>query len=147
MGIEQLMKMDIEQLIPHRGGMKLIGEIVEIADMRCVTASVASPDWPLAADGMVNSIILIELIAQTAGAHFGWDELNKGKSTAGQAGWIVGIKESRFTWGRIPVHSKIITSIEEKNRLGTYSEIAGTAMIDSTIVAEIVLQVFRTEAE
>lgn len=137
--------MDIEQLIPHRGAMKLIGEIVEVNDARCVTSSIAGPDWPLVTDGRVNSIVLIELVAQTAGVFFGWDEMKKGKSTAGQVGWLVGIKDSRFTRGTVPVQSEIVTTVEEKNRMGTYIEISGTVRISSEIVAETVLQVFRPE--
>ena len=138
---------DIETLIPHRGAMKLIGEITVMDDERCVTASTASDRWPLCEDGFVDPIILIELAAQTAGAHFGWDEMRKGDPAAGKVGWIVGIKKAKFFLDRIPVGSRIEVTINDRKRGGTYAEIAGTARIGDETVGQIKLQVFRPEQE
>jgi predicted hotdog family 3-hydroxylacyl-ACP dehydratase len=138
---------DIEKLIPHRGAMKLIGEIIVMDDSRCVTASTVSEHWPLCEDGFVDPIVLIELAAQTAGAHFGWDEMKKGDSRAGTVGWIVGIKKAEFVRDRIPVGSLIEVSINDRKRGGTYAEISGIARIGAETVGEIMLQVFRPEPD
>jgi predicted hotdog family 3-hydroxylacyl-ACP dehydratase len=134
---------DIESLIPHRGRMKLIGEIIEMNDSRCVTVSTASEAWPLHSGGSVDPVILIELAAQTAGAHFGWDEMRSGNENAGRVGWIVGIKKAEFFLDRIPVGSRIEVSITDRKIDETYAEITGIARIGSDVAAEIMLQVFR----
>ena len=138
---------DIEALIPHRGRMKLIGEIIEMNDSRCVTSSVASEAWPLCSGGAVDPIILIELAAQTAGAHFGWEEMRSGNENAGRAGWIVGIKKAEFFRDRIPVGSRIEVSIASRKIDETYAEITGTARIGSGVAGEVMLQVFRPEPD
>jgi predicted hotdog family 3-hydroxylacyl-ACP dehydratase len=138
---------DIETLIPHRGAMKLIGEIIEIDESRCVTASIASESWPLVSGGSVDPIILIELAAQTAGVHFGWEEMRKGNPDVGKVGWIVGIKKAEFFRDRIPVGSRIEVSITDRKSDATYAEIAGTARIGTEIAGEIMLQVFRPESD
>ncbi len=138
---------DIEKLIPHRGAMKLIGEITVMDDELCVTASTVSENWPLCEDGFTDPIILIELAAQTAGAHFGWDEMRNGDPAAGKVGWIVGIKKARFFRDRIPVGSRIEVSINDRKRGGTYAEISGTARIGAEVIGEIMLQVFRPDSD
>jgi predicted hotdog family 3-hydroxylacyl-ACP dehydratase len=138
---------DIETLIPHRGAMRLIGEIIEIDDERCVTVSVVSERWPLCDGGFIDPIILIELAAQTAGAHFGWDEMRKGNRNAGKVGWIVGIRKAGFFRDRIPVGSRIEVSITDRKTGETYAEISGTARIGSETVGEVILQVFRPEPD
>ncbi len=138
---------DIEALIPHRGAMKLIGEIIQMDDDRCVTASTVSENWPLCEGGSVDPILLIELAAQTAGVHFGWEEMRKGDPAAGKAGWIVGIKKAEFYRDRLPVGSRIEVSINDRKRGGTYAEISGTARIGGDTVGEIKLQVFRPESD
>ena len=140
-----MIDMDIEKLIPHRNSMKLIEEIIELDDNHCITAATVSPRWPLYEDGYVHSIILIELVAQTAGVSFGWHEMHK-KEPSGKLGWLVGIKKARFFQDRIPVNSKIVISIQEQKRDDAYAEISGTARVDSEIIGEMDLQVFRPES-
>ena len=58
----------IEKLIPHRAPMRLVQDIVRIDDDSIETASIVQDSWPTARDGRVRTLILIELIAQTAAA-------------------------------------------------------------------------------
>ncbi|RLC00730.1 MAG: hypothetical protein DRI57_31950, partial [Deltaproteobacteria bacterium] len=62
-----MIMIDIEELIPHRDRMKLIDRIIEVDDETALTESVVTREWPLYDGNSVNSIILIELAAQTAG--------------------------------------------------------------------------------
>ena len=135
---------DIEKLLPHRGSMKLVDEVLEIEERHCVAAATVSPRWPLYADGHVDPIILIELAAQSAGISFGWHEMQEGKSTEKQ-GWLVGIKSAEFFRDRIPLGARIIITVEERTKNDTYAVIAGTARVDSERIGEIELQVFRPE--
>lgn len=135
---------DIEKLLPHRGAMKLIDEVIEINERHCVTVSTVSPRWPLYEDGHVDPIILVELAAQTAGINFGWHEMREGKGAAKQ-GWLVGIKRADFFCNKIPLGSAIVVTVEEQSKNGTYATISGTAQVGSDSVGRIELQVFRPE--
>jgi predicted hotdog family 3-hydroxylacyl-ACP dehydratase len=138
---------DIEKLIPHRGIMKLIGEIIEIDESRCVTVSTVSGEWPLVSAGSVDPIILIELAAQTAGVHFGWEEMRKGNPNVGKVGWIVGIRKAELFRDRISVGSRIEVSIIDRKSDETYAEISCVARLGAETVGEILLQVFRPEPD
>lgn len=132
----------IEQLIPHRGRMKLVQELIKTGDDRCMTVSVALPEWPLCADGAINPIVLIELVAQTAGVNIGLHEIHK-DNPSGKTGWLVGIKKAEFFRSEIPVHSKIYITVMERTRDDAYAEIVGMARIESELIAEMELQVYR----
>ena len=54
----------IEELIPHRGRMKLVDDVVEINDILAKTSSRVTERWPLDEANAVAPVILIELIAQ-----------------------------------------------------------------------------------
>lgn len=136
----------IEQMIPHRGSMKLVQEIVEVGGNRCVTSSTVSPDWPTCENGSVSPIVMVELVAQTAGVNFGWQE-HHSDHPSGQVGWLVGIKKAEFYRDRIPVNMKILVTIEENRREESYAVITGRVRVDSELIAEVELQVFRPVKE
>jgi len=131
----------IEDLLPHRDRMLLIDEIIEINDDKAVTESIVTKEWPLFEDNSVNPIILIELIAQTAGVYIGWNEIKKNGNICGK-GWIVGIKKAAFYLDKISLNNHIIVSSKKTFIFDNFHEILGIAKIDSDIIGEIILQVF-----
>jgi predicted hotdog family 3-hydroxylacyl-ACP dehydratase len=133
---------DIETLIPHRNRMKLIDEIVEYGDDRCVTASVVTGEWPLVRDGGVNPIIIIELAAQTAGVSIGLKQKNAGKPMGEKQGWLVGVKSAEFFMDAIPVNEKIVTEIHAPKSGVSFVEVTGTSRVGQYIVGEVVVQIF-----
>ena len=86
----------IEDLLPHRGRMLLIDEIIEVDDKKAVTGATVTELWPLFDGKAVSSLILIELVAQTAGIVNGWVRIEKKGKNSKKEGWLVGIKQSRF---------------------------------------------------
>ncbi len=137
-----MIMIDIEELIPHRDRMKLIDRIIEVDDETALTESVVTREWPLYDGNSVNSIILIELAAQTAGINIGWTEKKKDGENADNKGWIVGIKNASFHADKIPLNSRIITRSRNRFIFDNFREILGTAKIDEKLVGEIILQVF-----
>jgi len=135
----------IEKLIPHRDRMKLIDEIIDVDDETAVTGSVVSAEWPLFKEGSVRSLILIELVAQTAGVCLGWKELKKGGDNTGGSGWLVGIKEAVFFLDMIPLDSRIIVRSKNSLDFGNYHEVLGVARMDSKIIGQIRLQVVQSD--
>jgi len=133
----------IESLIPHRSRMKLVEKIVHVDHDMAISEATVHDSWPLCKDSVVSPIILIELVAQTAGICIGWKERVDHNSEIGGKGWIVGVKHAVFHLDEIPVNTKIITRSEVDFTLDNYAVFSGTATVDSVSAGEIVLQVFR----
>jgi predicted hotdog family 3-hydroxylacyl-ACP dehydratase len=137
---------NIEDLLPHRDRMLLIDEILEIDDKAAVTRSTVTDQWPFFDGKTVDSIILIELVAQTAGINNGWVRLKTHGQDSEKEGWLVGIKQSRFFVDAVSLNDLIITKAENQFEYENYRHIAGFASIGSKIVGEVTLQLFQTES-
>ncbi len=135
----------IDDFIPHQDRMKLINDIIEINDDHCVTESVATPLWPLCKGEQINSIIIVELVAQTASAFVGWQKRNETKT--GGEGVIVGIKKAVLNVPFIPVGSRLRTSCRMLVSLNNqYAEFEGEVKDDHTIYGQVHLQTFNAQA-
>ena len=135
--------MDIEGLIPHRGRMRLIGEVMAVDDDRAITLSVVTEEWPLYRDGSVDALVTIELVAQTAALMEGWKRLKSGRG--GTSGWLVGIKTADFHLPRIPLHAKLITETRKDYAMESYAVFEGTVRVGTEVVAVVSIQAFRPE--
>jgi predicted hotdog family 3-hydroxylacyl-ACP dehydratase len=137
---------NIEELIPHRGRMKLIDEVVEVDEETAVTESVVKENWPLVKEDSVSPLILIELVAQTAGACVGWKEaVKEGLDIEGRTGWLVGIKRAFFYLDKIPLNARIQINSKRSFSFENYYEILGIAKIDSQVVGKVKLQIVRPD--
>ncbi len=136
---------NIEDLIPHRGRMMLIDEIIDVNEDMAVTRALVTEEWPLFDGKSVNPMVLIELVAQTAGVSNGWDRIKKKGIDSDKKGWLVGIKKADFSIDEIPLHTRIITRCENKFKYDSFREVLGTARISQDIVCEISLQVFQAD--
>lgn len=142
------MEMSIEDLIPHRGRMKLIDDIIRVDEEAAVTESIVKRDWPLFADDSVSPLVLIELTAQTAGVSMGWEEsVLKGKDIEGRLGWLVGVKEARFHVHRIPRDSRIRVCATRDFSFENYYEVIGIAEIDTKVIGELRLQIVHPDSD
>lgn len=138
----------VEGLIPHRGRMKLINEIIRVDEETAVTESIVKQEWPLFAHDSVSPLVLIELTAQTAGISMGWEEsIIKGKDIEGRLGWLVGVKEARFHLDRIPCNSRIRVSATRDFCFENYYEVVGTAEIGSQVIGEVRLQIVHPDSD
>jgi predicted hotdog family 3-hydroxylacyl-ACP dehydratase len=139
--------MVVEDFLPHRGRMKLVDEIIAVDEERAVTLSKVTEQWPFFDGKSVNSLVLIELVAQTAGVCNCWNGIRTQGDKFVKKGWLVGIKHSRFFVDAIPLDTRIITSVENQFKLENFREIAGTATIDSKPACEITLQLVQADSE
>ncbi len=89
-----MLKIDIDSLIPHREPIKIISEVLEVEEDSAITTAIVNPSWPLYDGDAVDSLVLIEAIAQTAAIIEGYKRKQQGK--AGVKGWLVGIKNAEF---------------------------------------------------
>lgn len=136
----------IEDLLPHRDRLRLIGEIVELDEQAAVTRSTVSPDWPTAGPDGADPVVLIELTAQTAAICIGARRRRQGKKR-GALGWIVGIKTADFLTDIVPYQATLHTRVRQLYGLESYSVFEGTVETGGTVLARIQLQVFGEEQD
>lgn len=135
---------EIERLIPHRDGMKLLDAIISADGRQATTESVVTERWPLVEDTGVSPLILIELVAQTSAVCIGWQEAQEaGDKPIEGMGWLVGIKSATFYTGAIAMGTRIRTQTEIRFSIDNYTEITGKASAGTLCLADIVVQVLR----
>ncbi|PKN27805.1 MAG: hypothetical protein CVU64_15285 [Deltaproteobacteria bacterium HGW-Deltaproteobacteria-21] len=137
----------VEALLPHRGRMKLVDEVIEVDEEKAVTCSKVNEQWPFFDGNSVSALVLIELVAQTAGICNCWNGIREQGDKFVKKGWLVGVKHSRFFVDAIPLGARIITAIENQFKVENFREIAGTATIDSKLVGEVTLQLIQADSE
>ena len=135
--------LDIEKLIPHRDRMKLINEVLEVNAEVAVTSSFVSDRWPLLQGAFVDPVVLIEIVAQTAGVLISWEKgPDKGE---GGAGWLVGVKDADFFQDLIPLHTELISTVKNMYSADGYSVLEGTVRTGTELLCRVQIQVFRSE--
>ena len=134
----------VESLIPHRNRMKLLDEIIAVDENMAVTMSTVTENWPMVEGGSVNCLVLVELVAQTAGVCLGWRERQETAEDLDGSGWIVGVKEAVFHCSALPLNSRIKTESKRVFQMEFYSEIEGTTRMGDEILGEVKLQVVQS---
>ncbi len=137
------MNIDIETLLPHRDGMKLVDNVVKVDEQMAVTESTVTNSWPLLENNAVGCLVLIELVAQTSAVCIGWKELKDGRDNVGGKGWLVGIKSASFFTGGIPVNTHIMTQTRINFTMDNYTEIQGESKAGNVVLGKIILQVLK----
>jgi len=132
---------DIESLIPHREPLKIITEVIELEDNAGTAAAVVNDRWPLCDGESVQSLILIEAIAQTAAIVEGAKRQRQGKSAT--KGWLVGIKSADFRQDTVAVGTRITVAVKSLYAMESYGVIEGIVKSGDDILLTAVLQAMR----
>jgi predicted hotdog family 3-hydroxylacyl-ACP dehydratase len=135
----------VEDIIPHRGRMKLIDEILGYDGTTAETRATVTENWPLVENGIAGPVIMIELIAQTGGISVGIEALRKTTEKKGGKGWIVGVKSARFHVGGIPVGTRLLCRATKTFEQEFYSLLSGEIYDADRLLGEILIQVMRAE--
>ncbi len=143
-GENPMVTVDIEELLPHRNGMKLIDSIIEVDKEGAVSKATVTEKWPLIEGGSINPIVLIELVAQTAGICIGWEEHKKKGGNIKGKGWLAGVKEARFYCESIPLDSQIMTEVRRVFDFENYHEILGMIRVDGELVGKVSVQIVKS---
>lgn len=138
---------EVETLLPHRGPMLLISEIISMSGRGACTRAVVSEHWPLTDASGADAMVLIELVAQTAGINNGWHLMQKEGPAADHRGWIVGIKRSRLFVKTLPLGTIIETQSENTFEYDSLREIRGTARVGQKVVAEAIMQLMKARED
>jgi predicted hotdog family 3-hydroxylacyl-ACP dehydratase len=136
---------NIEELIPHREPIRIIREVLEIKEDFAITTAIVNPNWPLYDGNAVNSLVLIEAIAQTAAIVEGYKRKKQNKS--GVKGWLVGIKSAEFRALKIPNDTQLNIVVKSMYSFDNYGVIEGIVKAGEEIVVKAVLQALRTEED
>lgn len=138
--------LSLADLLPHRGRMVLIDEVLAVDRVAAVTRCVVKPSWPLAGDDGVGSLILVELAAQTAGVCNGWERVKTKGLDSDKTGYLVGIKRADFAVGRLSLGQSVVVRAETTYSFSSLREVECTAHSQDRSIAEITLQLFQVEA-
>lgn len=134
-----------EDLLPHKGNMLLIDDVVEISEEAAVSRSCVTEQWPLVTGQAANLLLIVELVAQTSGLCNGFALINRKGKDVSKKGWVVGIKRAQFYVDEIPVGANIETRAVNCFKFESFVEIEGDVRIGDDILGEVVLQVMKAE--
>ena len=137
---------DLERLLPHRGIMKLLEDIIAVKAGYAVAGATVSPQWPLTHRSGVNSLVLVELVAQTAAVAIGCQHLAKNKRSK-RVGWIVGVSRALFERDSIAFDTYVTITAHTDVSIENYTKIKGLAAINDQQIAQVDLQVFGMETQ
>lgn len=137
--------MTIEALVPHRGLMLLISEIIAYDDQQAAASAMVAETWPLTTRAGADPLVLIELVAQTAALNNGWELVQRQGPDRDHRGWIVGIKSARLFVDRIAIGTTITIESRNQFQYDNFREIKGVAKIGDQLVAEVTLQLMQAE--
>jgi predicted hotdog family 3-hydroxylacyl-ACP dehydratase len=133
----------LEDLLPHRGNMLLIDEILEVDETFAVTSAVINESFPLLSKDGVDPLIMVELAAQTAGVCNGLERIKIQGKDSGNMGWLVGVKRAQFFVDYIPLGTTIVTRSENVHLYENLREVSSVLHMDDTIIGELTLQLIK----
>jgi predicted hotdog family 3-hydroxylacyl-ACP dehydratase len=140
-------RIDIETLLPHRGRMKLVEEIVALDEDHAVAHAEVRPGWPLCDGRFASAVVLIELVAQAAGLNNGWVRIRKHGHAVDRRGWIVGLSEAALHVDRLAVGTRITVRAENRYAFEGFREVHGQVEIGGKVVAEATLMLLRSGSD
>lgn len=138
-----LPKLTLEDLLPHRGDMMLVREILEVDSSHALVVCHVTRQWPMAGKGGVPSLILVELAAQTAGVCNGWDRIQTKGLDSESTGWLVGIKKADFFIDSLPFGARVLSRAENIHNFEQLREVSCEQYLDNVLIGKITLQLFQ----
>lgn len=133
----------LETLLPHRGRMLLLSEIVSFDPQGATTRAVVREGWPLTGPDGADPLVLIELVAQTAAVNNVWELIQTQGPERDHRGWIVGIKSARLGVDRIPLGTALVIRSRNQFAYEEFREIEGTVSVEGEAIAEVALQLVQ----
>jgi len=132
----------IESFLPHRGRMRVAQRIARVQSGLCEVEAEVLPSCPLVSEDRADSVVLLELLAQTAAAMTGWEE--RETPGGGGRGFLVGSRFFTTLHPTVPVGTicrSIVASLRQRDNYRVFQgQVAGP---DGSVLAEGELQAFR----
>jgi predicted hotdog family 3-hydroxylacyl-ACP dehydratase len=124
--------------------MRLVEQVVAIDDTSIECGCEVRDSWPTAHAGQVRTLMLIELIAQTAAALQGWEERHE--KEVGEGGLLVGVQAAKLAAASIPVGTQLRCAVRVSHGAQGYRAFDGDVRDDQgTVWLTGSIQAFRPE--
>ncbi len=136
---------DITQIIPHRCPMIMIDSYSRIDNDNALSEKTFREGDYGCENGVVIDSILIECVAQTAAAHYGYQSLITQDENPG-IGMLVSVDKFNF-YQRVTSTSKIEISITKTDEIGAFKLFKGEVSLNRQTVAAGNIKVFNPENE
>ncbi len=138
-----LSEISLLDLLPHRGDMMFVKEVLEVDRQHALTICCADESWPMADENGIFALILLELAAQTAGVCNGWDRVQTKGLDSEKMGWLVGIKKADFFIDYLPIGGKILCLAENVHSFGNLREVSCRQHMENKLIGSMTLQLFQ----
>lgn len=128
------------EFLPHRPPMQLVDQLLTAADGCGSVETTLGPGCPLlGADGRLETVTLIELLAQCYAAVQGYSDRCAGRS-AGQ-GFLVGIRRAQLF---APARSgdRLLVSVRTAARVDTFAVVEGEVHCGGRLLASAVFKLW-----
>ena len=129
-------------LLPHRGAMLLLDEITMVDRQASEALAVVEKGCPfLGADGTLLPSALLEMVAQTAAAHMGYEGYHK--KTAPPKGYLVGVRDMMFKGRVIKPGDVIAIRAELFRNIGEFAWYKGEARLEGELLCKGTITVYK----
>ena len=136
---------NIEQIIPHRSPMVMIQGYRKIDENKAASFIQYDPKNYACHGGQAAEIMLIESVAQTVAAHFGYKAMVE-KDPLVAPGMLTSVDE--FTWYEtVSDKARIDIRIEKTDEIGAFKLISGEVKIKERLIAKGRIKIFNPPAE
>lgn len=116
----EMMKKNMESLIPHSGDMILVDEVLEVTTEQITTKSIIKKDNAFLEDGKFPTYKTLEIMAQSLGCLRGLYQSDK----RNKLGFLLGARRFSIKKPFINIGDEIITkatiSLQDESGLGVY---------------------------
>ncbi len=144
---QDLAHLTLTDILPHRGNMLLIDDVVEANEESALVSSRMREGSPLSDRDGVQPLIMVELAAQAAGVCNGIDRIRKKGIDSNPTGWLVGVKRAQFYMDLLPFGSIVLIRSENRHSYGNLREVFCSLSINGIVIGEVTLQLFQVEEE
>jgi predicted hotdog family 3-hydroxylacyl-ACP dehydratase len=135
---------NIDRLIPQKPPMRIVEGVRAIDDSNIESLACVRDTWPTVANGRAKTLMLVELVAQTAAVLQGWKERHE--KSVGEGGLLVGIQGAKFASPSIPVGTNLVCTVRISHGVQTYLAFDGEVRDDKgTVWLTGSIQAFRPE--
>lgn len=147
MSTTPLAGLTLEDLLPHRGSMLLVKEVLEVDSTVARALFCVEKSWPMADAHGVHPLILVEVAAQTAGVCNGWDRIQTHGQDSDTMGWLVGIKKADFFIDALPLGGIITARAENTYSFENLREVSCEMHMNQELIGKATLQLFQAHQE
>lgn len=138
-----LSDLTLKDMLPHRDGMLLISEVLEVDTRQARTLSRVSRSWPMADAHGVHPLILVEIAAQTAGVCNGWERIRSKGLDSDPTGWLVAVKKADFFIDSLAFGDTVMARAENTYSFENLREVSCELHRENQTIGRATLQLFQ----